>query len=97
MAKKKKPLLPLRLPRLLPRLLLLRLTLPLRLPRLPTLLPRLPPTLPLRLPLPPSNLGEATKKAGLVPAFFISAAVQAERSQAAIRLTASRKRGNSAV
>ncbi len=99
MAKKKKPLLPLRLPRLPPRLLLLLLTLPLRLP-LPPMLPlRLPllPTLPLRLPLPPSNLGEATKKAGLVPAFFISIAIQPERSQASIRLTASRKRGNSAV
>jgi hypothetical protein len=74
-ARKKKPLL--RLPRLLlpPPLPLLTLLLPL-LPRLTLQLPlplRL--TLPLRLLprlLPPSNSGVATKKAGLVPAFFIS-------------------------
>lgn len=70
MARKKKPLLPLPLPRLLLPLLL-PLTLPLRLLTLLLRLPLLPTLLP-RLPLPPSNFGEATKKAGLVPAFFIS-------------------------
>jgi len=77
-ARKKKPLLPLRLLRLpLP---LLPLPPTLLLPPLPTLL--LPPllTLPPRLllptlllrPLPPSNTGRANEKAGLRAGFFIA-------------------------
>ena len=72
MARKKKPLLPLRLLRL-PLLLLLPLLRLMPLLR-PPLLPMLPPRLLLRLPLPPSNSGVAKKKAGLVPAFFICTA-----------------------